>query len=709
MGSIVLQMMHRIQMCCYSSLHFVIEYFRSYTCKTEPHDRFTFSVPYLPLGVDTKYRPDIDGLRAIAVSAVVLFHAFPTHLTGGFVGVDIFFVISGYLISSIIYHELDKGSFSFVEFYSRRVRRIFPSLLIILIACYLAGWYLFLAAEYKKLGAHIVAAASFSSNFLLYRESGYFDSASYTKPLLHLWSLGIEEQFYIIWPVLLYHLWKTKLNLLTITVGLTLSSFTLNIITVKTNKVQTFYWPTTRAWELLIGACLASRLIYTNKHVENYKRQLDDLLTALIYREPFESNGTTLCNVTSTVGILLTVLPMYFLTEVSVFPGWWAVAPTIGTALLILAGPASWFNRNILSSCLLVGIGRISYPLYLWHWPLLTYTRIFIGQESSYYIRAAIISLSIILAWITDAYIEKLFRFGRLLKVKFIFLCFFMAGLGFMGYLTYRANGLPTRFAQVIGNAIDDENNVTDISVVWRQRTCLLEGDQNEAQFGACVDNKEKPTSLGVTLWGDSHAAHLYPGIAATKPVVRVSQLTFTGCPAMLEFQRDGAPYCKQNNDYVFKRISDEKPNTVILSARWAKHDWRNYLINTIANLKNASIKNIYLVGPIPEWQDSLARCLYKYSLDDTLHRVPNRLQTCLVPGIDDLDKTIDTLATETNVSYISLYKILCNSEGCLTSIGRNNSKLTMHDGNHLSVSGSIFVVSHFPDTLLRFLLQGWR
>jgi len=206
-----------------------------------------------------KYRPDIDGLRALAVLSVVLYHAhaFPKVLKGGFIGVDIFFVISGFLISTIIFSGLERGSFSFFDFFCRRIRRIFPALLLVLISCYAFGWFVLLADEYKQLGKHIAAGAGFVSNFVLWTESGYFDAGAETKPLLHLWSLGIEEQFYIVWPLILWWAWKKKFNLFTITLVLAFFSFGLNLAKYRVNGVADFYSPQTRFWELLAGALLA--------------------------------------------------------------------------------------------------------------------------------------------------------------------------------------------------------------------------------------------------------------------------------------------------------------------------------------------------------------------------------------------------------------------------------------------------------------------
>ena len=236
----------------------------------------------------SKYRPDIDGLRAIAVLSVVAFHAFPSWIRGGFIGVDVFFVISGYLISTIIFENLDKGTFSFSEFYSRRIRRIFPALLLVLIACFAFGWFALLADEYKQLGKHIAAGAGFISNFILWNESGYFDNSADAKPLLHLWSLGIEEQFYIVWPLLLWFVWKRKFNLLTITIVLAVASFILNLKGVKQDMVATFYSPQPRFWELLCGSLLAWFTLYKKYTFSVIKSKIDVWLSSIFYSEKQE-------------------------------------------------------------------------------------------------------------------------------------------------------------------------------------------------------------------------------------------------------------------------------------------------------------------------------------------------------------------------------------------------------------------------------------
>ena len=204
-----------------------------------------------------KYRPDIDGLRAIAVLAVIGFHAFPGWIKGGFIGVDVFFVISGFLISSILFSSLETERFSFLSFYNHRIRRIFPALALVLATCLIFGWFALLPNEYMELGKQVVAGSGFAANILFWRQSGYFDVATELKPLLHLWSLGVEEQFYIVWPVLLWLAWKKRFNLLSITVLIAVASLIYGFAAAINNTVAAFYSPASRTWELLLGALLA--------------------------------------------------------------------------------------------------------------------------------------------------------------------------------------------------------------------------------------------------------------------------------------------------------------------------------------------------------------------------------------------------------------------------------------------------------------------
>ena len=387
-----------------------------------------------------KYRPDIDGLRAIAVLAVVLFHAFPSSLRGGFIGVDIFFVISGFLISTIIYENVRNKTFSFQDFYSRRVRRIFPALLVVISVTFGFGFFILSADEFNQLGKLVASGIGFVANLVLWSESGYFDAATETKPLLHLWSLGIEEQFYIIWPLLLVFAWNKKINLFFVTILILVLSFTLNIFNIKADPVGTFYSPLTRIWELLFGSLLAWIMVFKKDRFFNITNNINSLLL----RIKIFSNGDEkflLSNILSCIGILLFVIGFVCITKESIFPGFWALIPVLGTVLVIMAGPQAWINEKILSNKIAVWFGLISFPLYLWHWPLLSYGRIYYDKMPPEGFRWVAVLLSILLAWLTVKYIEKPFRYSKYqTRTKVIFLCSTAFCIAILGLITYKTN-----------------------------------------------------------------------------------------------------------------------------------------------------------------------------------------------------------------------------------------------------------------------------
>lgn len=358
-----------------------------------------------------KYRADVDGLRALAVSLVVLYHAFPALLPGGFIGVDIFFVISGFLISGIIFEKTQRGTFSFTDFYVRRIRRIFPSLTLILFATLLFGWFSLLPDELTRLGKHVYQGALFIANFTLFKEAGYFDPSAELKPLLHLWSLGIEEQFYIVFPLLVWLLaWMSRkwqqgkqnashpstYGSLWLVAILLLGSFAWNLLTLTRDPVFTFYMPMTRFWELLMGSVLA----WLTLNVSGFKSE-------------FQAKPTFINHALSTLGVVTLGVGLYVIDTAKPFPGFYALFPLLGTTCLIAAGEQAWINRWMLARPWVVFLGMISYPLYLWHWPLLSYARIVNAGEVAVGLRVMLVALGVFLAWLTYAYWERLFRFGK--------------------------------------------------------------------------------------------------------------------------------------------------------------------------------------------------------------------------------------------------------------------------------------------------------
>jgi peptidoglycan/LPS O-acetylase OafA/YrhL len=290
------------------------------------------------------YRPDIDGLRAVAVLAVVMFHAFPDLLPGGFVGVDVFFVISGYLITGLLVDDLATTRFSVLAFYRRRIRRIFPALLIVLASCGAAGWWLLMGSEFRALGSHIASASVFASNFTLLAESGYFDEAAHAKPLLHLWSLAIEEQFYVVWPLMLWFAVRSGITAMRLAcIGAALS-FAIGLLLLEVDSAAAFYQPAARAWELLAGAILA--IAQRGPALARWRRL---------------AGGRSL----PWAGFVAILASTILLDERTPFPGWPASIPVLGTLAILATDPSSGFRAWLGSTRWVVWIGLVSYPLYL--------------------------------------------------------------------------------------------------------------------------------------------------------------------------------------------------------------------------------------------------------------------------------------------------------------------------------------------------------
>lgn len=397
-----------------------------------------------------KYRADIDGLRAVAVLAVLAFHAFPEGLTGGFAGVDVFFVISGFLISSILFKQSDRGEYSVIDFYSRRVRRIFPALALVLIVTFVYGWFALYPDELKQLGRHIAASTAFIQNILLWTETGYFDAASSRKPLLHIWSLGIEEQFYIMWPVILLVAAKISNDSVRKNVYLVSAiivffvSFILNDNLVYSDPSKAFYLPQYRFWELAVGSILAWLILYK----PNVSMRL--------------STSPLVANTLSAVGLVMLITAFFYFDDDTVFPGKSALLPVLATALIILSGKHSYINRNILSNRVLVWFGLISYPLYLWHWPILSYGYIKYGDIIPTKYRIMALFLSVLLAWITYRFVEGYFRHSAVkIRQKTMFLCGFIFVIGLVSLSVSLSSGELGRdfvlkrkaSADVIGNS----------------------------------------------------------------------------------------------------------------------------------------------------------------------------------------------------------------------------------------------------------------
>jgi len=451
------------------------------------------------------YQPHIDGLRAVAVLLVIAYHAFPRRFPGGFAGVDVFFVISGFLISGLIQQKVESGTFNYREFYGRRIRRIFPALFVVLVGSLGLGLAILYTGDFQELCKHVTAAALFLSNILLYNEAGYFDAASDTKPLLHLWSLGIEEQFYIIWPFIAFISVKFRMNIGMVISLLFLMSFSYDIFLIRSDQAAAFYMPYARIFEILLG----SGLSYANSRKINYN-----------------SFSSFTVNTISISGFFLILVSQIFLNLNSPFPGFWALVPTIGAAAIIFCGSKAWINRNIFSNPVMVFTGLISYPIYLWHWPLLVFLRL-ASPQPAFMSKILALLLSVVLAWATWRAVERPLRYGKSGHIVPL-LVVSMAGLGVLAFsisqsTSFSLRGMPGDAAQLKWDGTDQ---------ACLQRLGLVEEEKHHDIFCNTSKFDQGPA---VAIIGDSIANSLYPGINEVygKMGLSVINIGLPGCPPL--------------------------------------------------------------------------------------------------------------------------------------------------------------------------------
>lgn len=659
------------------------------------------------------YRLDIDGLRALAVLSVVAFHAFPDRVKGGFIGVDVFFVISGFLISTIIFDNLDKGTFRFSEFYARRIKRIFPALIVVMLSCFVFGWFVLLADEYKQLGKHIVGGAGFISNFVLWKEAGYFDGSADTKPLLHLWSLGVEEQFYIVYPFLMWIAWRLNFNLLTTTIIVALFSFYLNIKGIKNHGTATFYLPQTRFWELLCGSLLAWFVLYKRDLYASIARKTDAYLGAIIYREsPSETNGKISANVISFIGAFLLALGLWTINKNTAFPGKWAVLPTLGTVLIIAAGPDAWLNRCFLSRKPFVWLGLISFPLYLWHWPILSFAHIIERGPLSIDIKIAAIILSLFLSWLTIKLIEHPIRFGKMDVKKIFILIIAMIGIGYVGFNTYQREGLPFRKNVKQAELVNKEFSGT----LWRftqNEICNnkypLAGSKDYGWWFCIANKNEDPTIL---LLGSSYANDLYPGFASNPYFSKHSVLSIGTCdPAWIDEEKfveskPGLDYSpcvgyrhRDQQILIDKIINDSKSLKLVVMNGLNPHpdlDYIKRLKRRIDYIESKGIKTIIFLPRASVDFDKYGRMLVDFDIKGCFARpFSNAKYDCKIQ-IEKINKAINDFSpvvteiskTNPNVKFFDQTQLFCENKKC--SFVRNNLPLIRDIYGHMSEYGSM-------------------
>jgi peptidoglycan/LPS O-acetylase OafA/YrhL len=608
------------------------------------------------------YRPDIDGLRAVSILLVVGYHAQPWLIPGGFIGVDIFFVISGFLITRIILGELNSHTFSLEKFYWRRIKRIFPALIVVLLVTYLIGWFVLLPDGFSLLGKSIAAGVAFVSNLFQLTQVGYFAPDASENPLLHLWSLGIEEQFYIFWPLLLWMLFKSKRRWLWMA-GIALGSFSFSLLIFFGFKEWSFYSPISRAWELMAGALVANRCLGGPERERQSLPQYDNLLAL--------------------IGVAAIFVAAFGLNKGSRFPGAYALLPVLGAVLLVVS-PDSLVNRILLSNRPMVLLGLISYPLYLWHWPLLSYLAIMRhGVPNFVEIWIAVI-VAAGLSWLTFRFVEIPIRRTPNSVAK---LSAALIAIGMVGIITVAASGVSFRFPPEIRDIamIPQQNNAGFLD------NCFLEAPGS--QFNSnCIEQGNNPLLF---LWGDSTAAALLPGLkkATQTASFRLAHFAAPGCAPILSAGSNSR--CDEVNDIVFGFIKSSHPEIVLLHAMWDNKDFGK-LAETIRQLKAINTPRIIILGPVPIWKRTLPHSLVNY------YRFQHVIADRLVAGVTGPlgDEQMQAFSRSADVEYISAWHTLCNSTGCLTRTGPTANDLVTSDIVHLSDAGSIFLIEGIKGNL---------
>lgn len=625
-----------------------------------------------------KNRPDIDGLRALALIPAVIYHAFPEFMPGGFIGADIFFVISGFLISTIIFSSLERGRFSLVEFYVRRIRRIFPTLILVLFSCMTLGWFILYADEYRQLGKHTAAGAGFIQNFILWRESGYFDNDANTKPLLHLWSLAIEEQFYVFWPLLLAFVWKRHWGFLKITATITVISFAASIYLMRHSPTAAFYLPVSRFWELMIGGMLAYAGLHHPHLLNNHK------------------------NTQSVSGFLLIFVGLLILNKGRDFPGWWALFPTLGAFLVISAGPYAWLNKKLLANKLMVWVGLISYPLYLWHWTLLFYLRI-VNDDPSRLEKVGTVLIAVVISWLTYMFVEKPFRFGGNPGVKSVSLIITMSLLLVIGISCFKSNGFEglrqfdkerSEYLAYFENSIPEWKYYTKLGMFQKYRSDCDFYDRDKYRVGqgtwiprssiaeSCF-TRDPAYRHSVLIWGDSHAQQLHYGVKNNLPTDwQVLMVASSACAADPNIVNSSSTqYCEQSNWFSLRTIAEAKPDVVIVGQ--SNDHSLDRMNQMIVKLEQMGVKKIIFTGPTPHWKPDLPKLIARMLWNNT----PQRTWIGIDQDVINLNDQLKSgFKKQTGVSFINLVDFFCNDEGCLTYIGSDKKLgITAFDYGHLT------------------------
>ncbi len=614
-----------------------------------------------------KYRPEIDGLRALAVAPVILFHAGFGMFSGGYVGVDVFFVISGYLISLIVISEVRDGSFSLIAFYERRARRILPALFALVAFITPAAWFLMMPHQLKDFAESVLAVSLFSANVLFWLESGYFELASELKPLLHTWSLAVEEQFYLLFPlaVLVFHR-LAKHSLAWLFVIIFIGSFSLAQTISHSAPDANFYLPFTRAWELLAGSLAALYVLGNNRPNSAYGGYF------------------------SVAGLLLIMLSILLLDRETPFPSVYALPTILGTLLVILFANGSNFAGKILSLPACVFIGKISYSLYLWHFPVFAFARIALNSEPPPLLYAALIALVIPISYLSYRYVETPFRGRTRISKQVVAACSVLGVLIFsgMGLYGHRTNG----FAEIKFANLQEPGRsmLVDVEKERRLRRSVWTPLLTEASRP--FDPDQQNTAL---ILGDSVAEDLYVALSIDRDSFPGWSFRFLrlddACMQYLSKRPPLRSVCHTETTDLLASGLSHAASHILVTATWQQHTVTN--IQDVIQFFTQPDRRLLVLGSA-NFND-IASLTYQIARKDIARQDwGSYFAANKRTDWDRQNERLESIVARTDATYLSKYEVFCTvsaaGESC-DLIGQNNQPL-IYDTGHLTSAGASFM-----------------
>ena len=621
-------------------------------------------------------------MRGMAIIAVLIYHFFPDVGRAGFVGVDVFFVISGFVITNLLLRQMEWSRDTLVHFWGRRVRRLFPAMAIVLPSTLLAGWFVLWPAQYLALGRSTIWTSAMLGNVHAWMQSGYFEAQPTWNPLLNFWSLGVEGLFYLVWPLVLgFTVLYCRRYLILVVILLGTTSWFVATAHVgfahNTGKALSgaFYLPWFRIWEFCAGALIASLSPRSGPRTK-------PLGTHLAWRWAYAALSVALI-------VSLLVEPR------SINPATYALPAVVITSALILVGTYSAGTQGIVGNRFLLWFGKISYPLYLWHWPVLSLT-LSAGADLGVRGSAALVLLSTALAYLTWQVLERPVQKRRVTCAMVLGLCVPVAASALAGYGVARTAGVKQRTSE-FAHALDSYSY--DYAADYRLGTCFHEvaSDETVSRLENCI--VAEPSGNNVLLWGDSYAAHLYPGLAEAGPAgMSISQITAAACPPMIMGDDAPADLCSLANGIAKEAARSGNIDQIVLASGWHEHGVRD-LDDTLSRLELLTDARVIVVGPGPNWQLALSRN-WSFFEASRMTSLPEYAKPRLIAKQLDMGEAISETAEQHGAEYFDMIDTLCVDHECLVRTGPGIDTLTTWDHGHLTRRGSRVVATGLVEVL---------